>query len=164
MVNYSNGKIYKLVNNVDDKIYIGSTCDELRCRKWGHKSKLNRYPDYKVYKHLIQVGWGNVEIILIENYECKSKEELHARERHWIDELKPELNKQTPTLTKREYEQINKEKISERKKRYNQINKDRIEANRGSNYICICGKEIRKDSKSRHYKTKKHTDFINNQK
>ena len=29
---YDNGKIYKLVNNVDDKIYVGSTCNLLRVK------------------------------------------------------------------------------------------------------------------------------------
>ena len=39
MVNYADGKIYKLVNNVDNKIYVGSTCNPLRLRKSGHKIK-----------------------------------------------------------------------------------------------------------------------------
>ena len=111
---YDNGKIYKLVNNVDDKIYVGSTCNILRVRKARHKAKSKMEPDRRIYKHLNQVGWGNVEIILIENYECKSKEDLNKRERYWIDELKPELNKVIPTRTRKEYDIDNKETIKEK--------------------------------------------------
>jgi len=37
MVNYANGQVYRLVNNVDEKYYIGSTCNSLHKRKNGHK-------------------------------------------------------------------------------------------------------------------------------
>lgn len=43
------------------------------------------------------------ERILIEKYECKCKDELHSRERYWIDELKPELNKVIPKQTQKEW-------------------------------------------------------------
>ena len=85
MVNYQNGKIYKLVNSVDDKIYVGSTCGNLRLRKSRHKSKSKLEPNRHIYKHLNEIGWDNIDIILIELYQCNSKDELHARERHWID-------------------------------------------------------------------------------
>ena len=142
MVNYADGKIYKLVNNVDDKIYIGSTCGTLRLRKSKHKSELKnkKYPNRNVYKHLKEVGWENVEIILIENYECKCKDELHARERYWIDELKPELNKCRTTITD-----------VERKEYYRQ------------KFNCECGGKYRKDNKTNHEKTKKHLKYIENQ-
>ena len=35
MVNYANGQVYRLVNNVDEKYYIGSTCNSLHKRKNG---------------------------------------------------------------------------------------------------------------------------------
>ncbi len=93
MVNYGNGKIYKLVNNVDDKVYVGSTVNPLWKRKGQHKASSKEDPNRYVYQHLNIIGWENVEIVLIENFPCNSKDELHQRERHWIDELKPELNK-----------------------------------------------------------------------
>lgn len=141
MVNYQNGKIYKLVNNVDDEIYVGSTCNPLRVRKGDHKSRAKTKSNYKIYKHLNEVGWENVEIILIEVFGCESKDELHKRERHWIDTLKPSLNKQIPTrklneyyidnreelLKKRnEYMNNNKEKIAKQKKEYRNNNKEKI--------------------------------------
>jgi len=78
MVNYANGKIYRLVNNVDEKFYIGSTCNPLHKRKNGHKRDAAKFPEQPVYKHLNTIGWDNVEIILIESYPCDSKAELEA--------------------------------------------------------------------------------------
>ena len=85
MVNYANGKVYRLVNNVDEKYYIGSTCNSLHKRKNGHKRDAKKFPEQPVYKHLNTVGWENVEIVFIESYCCNSKAELEARERYWIE-------------------------------------------------------------------------------
>ena len=119
MVNYANGKVYRLVNNVDEKFYIGSTCNPLHKRKNGHKRDAIKSPEQPVYKHLNTVGWENVEIILIESYPCNSKAELEARERFWIELMKPELNKAIPTRTPKERYQATPEKfIQKAKKRY----------------------------------------------
>ena len=34
---YNNGKIYQIINNIDDMVYIGSTCLPLRKRFYNHK-------------------------------------------------------------------------------------------------------------------------------
>ena len=108
-INYANGKIYKLVNNIDDKIYIGSTVNPLYKRKGQHKSTSILKPNIKLYQYLNEIGWDNVDIILIENFPCESKEVLHQRERYWIDILKPQLNTNIPTRTLKEYYEDNKE-------------------------------------------------------
>ena len=126
MVNYQNGKIYKLVNNSDDEIYVGSTCNPLYKRKGGHKRKAKIQPNREVYKHLNEVGWENVEIILIENFSCNSKDELHRRERYWIDTLNPSLNKVIPTRTLSEWIEENKEVISQKQKEFRESNKEVI--------------------------------------
>ena len=90
---YQNGKVYKLVNCVDDKIYIGSTCARLSKRFYEHKQTAKKRPAY-VHKYLNSIGWENVRIILIENVIAATKDQLLIREQHYIDELKPELNKQ----------------------------------------------------------------------
>jgi hypothetical protein len=41
---------------------------------------------------------NNYEIILIENYPCETKEELHKRERHFIESMQC-VNKVIPTRT-----------------------------------------------------------------
>ena len=41
---YNNGKIYKLVSNHTDKIYIGSTCKERLCQRLAkHKSNYKQW-------------------------------------------------------------------------------------------------------------------------
>ena len=162
MVNYSDGKIYKLVNNVDDKIYVGSTCGTLRLRKSTHKSHAQRQKikDRTVYKHLNQVGWGNVEIILIENCECKSRDELHRRERYWIDELKPELNKNIPRRTYAEWYQVNKEDIKQRHKEYRENNKEKIKQRETQKIACACGKTATRGHLKRHERSKKHQNYL----
>ena len=92
MPNYARGKIYKLVNDVDDEIYVGSTCGSLKLRKSTHKSMARTKPR-PVYHHLNAIGWENVRIVLIEDFACGNKRELLRREQHYIDELRPSLNK-----------------------------------------------------------------------
>lgn len=94
MNRYQNGKIYKLVNTVDDKIYVGSTSMPLSKRKSNHKADAKTRTSY-VYQHLNGIGWGNVRIIQIEEFKCDNKQQLLTREQHYIDELKPELNRQS---------------------------------------------------------------------
>jgi hypothetical protein len=93
MNRYNHGKIYKLVNSVDDQIYVGSTCNSLAKRKSEHKSVARRRPNRHVYQHLNSVGWNNVRIILIESVEAETKDQLLMREQHYIDLLQPTLNK-----------------------------------------------------------------------
>ena len=66
-IDYQKGKIYKIVNESNDKIFVGSTTTELRNRLHEDKKKLDK--DVTGYT-----------IILIENFLCKSKAELFARE------------------------------------------------------------------------------------
>jgi len=173
MVNYANGKIYKLVNNVDDEIYVGSTCNPLHKRKSQHKYDCKVHPNYPVYRHLNSVGFQHVEIILIEACECKDKNELKKRERHWIDTLRPSLNKQLPLRTQKEYLQDNFNHINRLKLEYRQ-RPDIMEIgrNRARNYYinnkqhvkdyqyklttCECGKTLSKGHISRHLKSKQH--------
>ena len=105
MVNYQNGRIYKLVSNHTKYIYIGSTTMPLHQRLWQHKTHyelfskglINKICSSKQLYHL-----GKVEIILIQNYPCNSKEELLMRERHFIESLEC-INKKIPIRTVEEY-------------------------------------------------------------
>ena len=88
MVNYQNGKIYKIMFQDTNDVYVGSTCQPLKDRLSGHrraKSNKKKMEAFKTNTH--------IRIILIEKYPCSDKEELVRREQHWIDELKPTLNR-----------------------------------------------------------------------
>ena len=96
MVNYQNGKIYMIVNNFNDKIYIGSTSTELRLRFQGHKKKAKNNPkkwNENFYKDFGQ-NMDCFKIILIENYPCCSKTELEKREYEIIQQKLEELGRE----------------------------------------------------------------------
>ena len=111
MVNYENGKIYKLVCNETGLIYIGSTAQKylsirLSGHKWDYKNylkgKTNYITSFKVLEN------GNYDIILLENYSCNDKYELKARERLYI-ETNECVNKCIPNRTQIEYVESNKD-------------------------------------------------------
>jgi hypothetical protein len=164
---YANGKIYKLENDIDDLIYVGSTCDSLCNRKCGHGKTSRRNPHFKVYKHINAIGgWQHVRIILVEKYPCESKEELLQRENYWYHKLGATLNMRTPGQN--EICEHDKQRIHCKDCNGSQIcehGKQRHACKdcKGSGTIkvkCECGSEIRKDYMLRHLKTKKHRDFI----
>jgi len=135
---YNRGKIYKLVSYQTDKIYIGSTCKPyLSDRLAGHRNDYKKHQNGK-YHYVTSfeiMKYEDVDIILVENYPCESKQELHARERHWIENTPNCCNKNIPTRTTNEYnntpfaKQLRKEydatHIEERKQRYEK-NKDQL--------------------------------------
>ena len=118
MVNYTEGKIYKIVDNTNDNIYIGSTCNTLKDRMYQHKTKKNTCSSKIIIEN------GNYDIILIENYSCNDKNELHARERYWIDNTENCINKQLPQQTKKEWTEKNKEKLIVQSKKNYEANKE----------------------------------------
>ncbi len=83
---YQNGKIYKITSNKTNKIYIGSTVDELNTRLKQH------YDYYKLYKKKQFYEVSSFDIIkldkkasieLIENYSCKTEAELLERQKYY---------------------------------------------------------------------------------
>lgn len=163
---YSNGKIYKLVNGIDDALYIGSTCSPLPKRLYEHKMKSKRKPEWRVYAHLNMVGWDNVQIVLIQELSCNNKMELLRQERKWIEELMPALNKYIPCRTHEEhklvkavqdktYRENNKDKVREMKHQYRQSNKDKI-AKHQKEYRDANKEQINARRKETYEQTKDH--------
>ena len=128
MVNYQLGKVYKIVDNTNGKIYIGSTCSlYLSIRLAGHNNNYKRYLNglqgNMTSSELIKNG--DYDIVLIEECKCDNKMQLYARERHYIDLLEC-VNKQKPNQTQKEYNEIHKDEIKSYKKEYYETNKDKI--------------------------------------
>jgi predicted GIY-YIG superfamily endonuclease len=73
-MDYSKGKIYKIIDESNGDLYIGSTIQTLKARNWGH----HMIRDYNKIRE-------NCKISLIEDYPCNSKKELVKREQYWID-------------------------------------------------------------------------------
>jgi hypothetical protein len=114
MVNYQKGKIYKLVGS--GLTYYGSTVQSLCERKAQHK-KLNCSSKILFEK-------GDVDIVLVEAFPCNNKEELHSRER-WYIENNECINLMVPMRTQKEWREQNKEKLQEDKKKWYQNNKEK---------------------------------------
>ena len=104
MPDYSRGKIYKLICHRSGLVYIGSTCEPTLAKRLA-----SHVADYKQYskgtKNFITsfkvLENGVYEIILIENFSCDNKDELHKRERFFIEE-RICVNKNLPCRTREE--------------------------------------------------------------
>lgn len=143
-MDYKNGKIYKIVSDLTDNIYIGSTCQLLCKRLAKHKSNykgfLNKKDSYITSYKLIELGETRIE--LIEDFPCERKEQLNAREGYYIKLFKDIcVNKTIMGRTEKEwindnrdkkakidkkYRESHKDKTAERKKKYYEANKDKI--------------------------------------
>lgn len=122
MVNYQNGKIYRLVCNVTGKQYIGSTCIPLATRLYQHK-RLFKNGKSGTSKFVLENN--NCNIVLLEDFPCDRKELLLQRERYYIDNMDC-INKNIPTRNRHEWYENNKEKYIERQKLWNNNNKDKL--------------------------------------
>ena len=184
-MNYQNGKIYQILNNIDDDVYVGSTCQTLSQRMTYHRSDAKRGVVSKVYQKMREVGIEHFYIELIEVSPCNSIEELLKREGHFIRELGTlnnkvagrskkeyyietidkrqqylEIHKVQIAEKKKEYREVHNEHISEYNKEYHEANKVHIQERRKATYMCECGSTYRRVNKTRHELTKKHQQFI----
>jgi hypothetical protein len=151
MVNYQQGKIYKIIDNTNGNIYIGSTCkNTLAQRLSQHTSSYRKYTEKSIgcclaSYHIIKNE--DYKIILIEDFSCENRDQLRAREQYWIDNTVC-VNKNRALLTvekiseckkqyyednksyinerHRQYYEDNKEQLIQRQKQYNQTNRDHI--------------------------------------
>ena len=155
-----NGKIYKITDNTNDNIYIGSTCKTLEERLSRHKY------DYKSFLKGLYNNTRSFDIIknndykidLLENCQIKTKQELLARERYYIENNNC-LNQVIPGRSKKEiidyqkdYYNENKEKLKASSKNNREANKDKL----NEKFDCECGGKYIYTHKSTHIKTAKH--------
>lgn len=132
MVNYENSFIYKLCCKDPEitDVYVGSTTNLAR-RKCKHKSDCENGTDRLVYSFIREHGgFKNWDMVVIEEYSCQTKLELHQRERYWLEALQAALNKYIPSRPvkeyKKEYYETNKDDILEKCREYYGTNKDAI--------------------------------------
>jgi hypothetical protein len=135
------GKIYKLTNDINDLVYIGSTTNKyLSKRKAQH---------YYCFKHNIKCSsvvifecGGNVNIELIELIEFTYIDELRQKEREYIKKTNC-VNIQIP---KRDYKEWRLD---------NAVIETEI-------LKCECGRSVQKRVLTKHKKTKIHKMNISN--
>ena len=130
MTDYSKGKIYKIYNNINDDIYVGSTVERLCVRMAKHRAtaKLYKYKSKnKLHPAINEYGVDNFYIELIENYPCNNTEELRAKEGEWIRQIGT-LNYIINGRTNEQYRNEHKEVISEKAKQYRQDHLQEVRA------------------------------------
>ena len=181
---YENGKIYRLV--FENLVYVGSTFLKLNIRFSKHKSNYKSFCSGKIkYRCASTVLFekGEVEIILIEDFPCKNKDELEIREEYWrqiemtkkgiicVNEKKCfqtteeileyqkeyyEQNREKFLEQRKEYQKKNRDEISQQKKEWYEKNKDEILQKRKEKVCCpFCKKEITKQHLLRHQRNTK---------
>ena len=163
MSDYSQGKIYKIISSECDLVYYGSTCITLKERLIKHKSDYKYYLEGKknYMTSFVIIEKGNYEIVLVEDYPCNSKAELHLRERFYIENNEC-VNKCIPGRTPKEYQRDNCEIIREQRKQYYKDNCKIIREQQNEKVICeICGFEGSISSLRRHQKSKKCLEHKN---
>jgi hypothetical protein len=191
MIDYSKGKIYKIVCMTTGATYYGSTCDTLNSRLSKHLydfkkfikgEKLKYYSSFEVLKS------DNYEISLVENVNCNTKKELLLRER-FIIQNNTNVNILYATITperlndiitrnrenQRKHYKNNLPKYKEYTKKYRAQNVE-LCLERGKKWrenninhsfekhLCECGGQYATKHKSTHLKTKIHLLFVENKK
>ena len=133
------GKIYKIVDNTSDRIYIGSTTKELDQRLQGHYNdflKFNRGKYHYVSSFAI-ICKGDYKIELVEEVVCSSKQELHKIEAYFIKQSPHAVNCNMPGRSKKQYYQDNKQ------------------------VTCECGTKYKNKDKDTHMKSDQHIEYVN---
>ena len=156
MPDYQLGKIYKIECNVTGKVYIGSTCEPTLARRLA--SHVGHYRCYLkgTYPYVSSFDVlqnRNYDIVLIESYPCDTKDELHARERYWTNNIdcvnKIKGQGMTNELGKLEYI-----------KQYHEKYKDIIHAKKNEKHDCICGGKYTHTNKQQHVRSAKHQQYL----
>ena len=178
MPDYSNSKIYFIECNKTGLKYIGSTTAPTLARRLAeHRNGFRRWKEgHKNFVSSFKVMENDdYDILLLEIYPCNWKDELHTRERYYIQNNEC-VNKSIPLRTGKEYYVEHKEEILTRHQKYREENKDLIKQqyeknkdkynkknnmNKSVKITCDCGIVLSKGNMSHHIKTKKHINLIN---
>ena len=150
---YARGKIYKIVGG--GLTYYGSTCEKTLAMRLGkHRASYNFFKSGKgnnMSTYKIFDICNDYDIILVENSPCNSKDELHARERFYIENNEC-VNKYIPNRTIKEYVKDHKVHIQQQQRDYYINNKQETL----KIITCSCGKTYTQTHKMRHFKSKFH--------
>lgn len=171
MPDYQQGKVYKIISDSTDKIYIGSTTNQYLSNRMAlHRQQFRFWKEGQIKKHTSSIKilkFANAKIVLIENYPCKSKEELLACEQKWIDYYKDIcVNKYSPKYrpSKEYHQKYYQDNIEEHKKQgkiWYQKNHNNILKKMAIPKLCLyCDKTMRSGDYTRHCKSQLHQSQV----
>ena len=148
MVNYQNGKIYKLYSPSKNLTYIGSTTQLLCKRLVCHLSNYKAYKNDNTKKYLtsfLVLDCEDYKIELLEDYACNNKQQLDKKEGDYIKNNECVNKKISGRTIKewyidnadklKEYRVINAEKKNDYAKQYVLNNKDKIKEYKRQYYL-----------------------------
>lgn len=173
---YTTGKIYKIISNETDKVYIGSTIQKLNMRIVQHRKDYRKYinNEYHYVSSFDILQYPDAKIILIETYSCDDKEQLRAREQYYIETTINCANKNYAYIADKsqEWHNRNKERTAEINKESYERNKERRKADeelqqrlkeKAKEIVeCECGTKVTQGCLSKHKKSPKHYQIMNN--
>ena len=160
MVNYANGKIYKITGG--GLTYIGSTTQPLYKRFSGHKltkAFFDKGDKSRSCSSSQLLAFDDCCITLIEDFPCERKEQLLARERYYYD-LMDCVNKLKPTKTEQDIletnekvrqhyqENIEKERQRHREKYHRNPERQKLYQEKNKEKISLFQKEYREENKA----------------
>ena len=115
---YSKSKIYRIKNTINDKVYIGSTCNYLSLRKAIHKHHSRMYPHRKLYSFINEIGFNNCIFEIVELFPCENNQQLREREEYHMNQIEQEqrLNENSAIFNRdkfRTYQRLYKQRKRE---------------------------------------------------
>lgn len=148
-LSYQNGKIYRLISSQTNEVYIGSTTQALQKRKSEHNQNFKYWQNgkYHYISSFELCKYDDMDIELVEEYPCKSKNELEKRESEIIRSTEHCINisKYVGVEGRREY-----------RREYKKVNSERIRKYESKNIQCECGLISQRKQIQRHKRTTKH--------
>ena len=162
MVNYNNGKIYKIepiCEHDEGDIYIGATTKEYLSqrmethrggyRQWLKNKSIHSVTSYQLFE---KYGLANCRIVLMEKVNASTKDELASKEAHYI-QTTPCINKCIPgalhSIGSQEYQ-----------KRYRVNNRETLCAKVNAKHVCDCGGRYTHGNRIQHSKSNRHQKYI----
>ena len=135
MPDYSKGKVYRILQDNEKTVYIGSTTQPLSARMAQHRKGIKHSPHFKLYTLMAAAGVDHFSIELVADFPCERSEQLRAEEGRHIrlnKTVEEGANKVIAGRTRKEsgaiYKAANAEAIAARQKTYYVANKQAIDA------------------------------------
>lgn len=142
------GSVYVIRSHKNTDIYIGSTTQLLCKRMASHRSNYKMWSNgtYKYVKAHEVLKYDDAYIELLEEIDFINKQELYAREGHYIRTMEC-VNKTIAGRTKKEWTENNLEQIKNNYKKSN------------TSHTCECGGKYKKYDFKDHKLTVKHLEY-----
>lgn len=135
------GRVYKIIANTGDDVYVGSTFNTLKDRMKKHRScyaewKKGKGGKFAVYDMFEKYGVDHCKMVLIKEYQVvaetiRDKKHLSVYEQLWINKtncINIQNSFQIKHLYDKKYRKENREIVNERKRIYKQNNQEKVRA------------------------------------